>query len=434
MQLMQVCQSTTGIHDAGRSSIRATSAVARRVSRPGLLLMLCGSLWCGRAAAQDEIDAARKAKVNFNGVYVTPTLQLKELGIDSNVFNRNGEQTPDFTTTLSPGADLALPFAHRVLVTSHVDMDFVYYAQYANQRSINPNVSVGAKGFLRRVTLFADGHYLNSRQRLNQEIDARARRLDKSAGAGIDVKIFPKISTSVSARSGRVDYADAQVFRDVDLRQSLAEDLSSATAAISFKATPLTTFVLRGQAQRDRFLFSPFKSSDSYRLTPGVEFKPRALISGSAYIGFGRFTPQNALVPRFSGAVAALSLRYVLRSATALTATADRDVQYSYLEIEPYFVSTSAGLLLRRQLAGAFDATVGAQRFNYAYRDLLPAGLNPAAPRVDITYNLSSDVGYRLSRKARLGVGVSYWTRTSNKASEVGYSGFRFGSTLSYGV
>ena len=248
------------------------------------------------------------------------------------------------------------------------------------------------------------------------------------------MKIFPKISTSVSARSGRVDYADAQVFRDVDLRQSLAEDLSSATAAISFKATPLTTFVLRGQAQRDRFLFSPFKSSDSYRLTPGVEFKPRALISGSAYIGFGRFTPQNALVPRFSGAVAALSLRYVLRSATALTATADRDVQYSYLEIEPYFVSTSAGLLLRRQLAGAFDATVGAQRFNYAYRDLLPAGLNPAAPRVDITYNLSSDVGYRLGRKARLGVGVSYWTRTSNKASEVGYSGFRFGSTLSYGV
>ena len=406
----------------------------RRFFRRTILLALCACLWACRAAAQDEIDVARQAKLHVNGVYVTPTLQLKEFGIDSNVFNSNGQQTPDFTTTLSPGADLALPFAHRVLVTGHVDADFVYYAQYANQRSINPNLSVRAKGFLRRITLFAEGNYLNSRQRLNQEIDARARRLDTSAAAGIDVRIFPKLSASLSARRGRIDYADAQFFRDVDLRQSLAEDLSSATAAVSYKSTPLTTFVLKAQAQRDRFLFSPFKSGDSYRVMPGVEFKPRALISGSAYVGFGRFSPQNALVPRFDGAVAALSLRYSLRSATAITATFDRDVQYSYLEIEPYYLSTSVGLRIRRQLAGLFDATVGAQRFNYAYRNLVPAVLNPVAPRVDITYNLSSDVGYRLGRKARLGVGVSYWTRTSNRASEVSYSGFRFGSTLSYGA
>src|SRR6185503_5156047 len=133
------------------------------------------------AAAQQQIDEARKnARLHMAGLYVTPTFQIKEFGLDTNVFNQSGEATPDFVTTLSPGADLAFPIAHRALLTSHVDADLVYFAHYATERSINPNVSLRASGFFHRLTLFADGNYLNSRQRLNQEIDARARRTDKS--------------------------------------------------------------------------------------------------------------------------------------------------------------------------------------------------------------------------------------------------------------
>ena len=402
----------------------------RRVVPIAFSVCLCA----GQATAQNEIDEARKAKLSFRGVYVVPRLELKEFGVDSNVFNRNGEQTPDFTATLSPGAEFAAPIAHRALITVHLDADLVYYARYVNQRSINPNVSLRAKGFLRRISVFGEGSYLNSRQRLNQEIDARARRTDKSAAAGIELRIFPKLFTEVSVRADRIDYADAQFFRDVDLRQSLAEDARSATASIGYKATPLTTFVIRGMAQQDRFLFSRVKDSDIYRVTPGVEFRPRALISGSAYVGYGQLRPQNPLVPQFSGPVAAVSLRYTLRSATAFTLTTDRDTQYSYQEIEPYYVYTSVGLQVRRQLVGSLDATVAAQRFNNAYQDLRSPGSNTAVPRVDVTYNYGGDVGYRFGRKGRLGVGLSYWTRASNRASEVGYSGIRFGSTFSYGT
>lgn len=397
------------------------------------LFVMCACLWGRHAVAQDEINEARKAKLKLNGVYMTPTLQVKELGVDSNVFNLNGRQTPDFTTTLSPGVDLALPLDHRVLITSHVDGDFVYFAHFADQRSISPNVSLRAKGFLHRITLSAEGNYLNSRQRLNQEIDARARRTDKNVKAGIEARILPKLSLNVFGQTGRTEYADEQFFRDVNLGQSLTENFRSVTGSINYRATPLTTFVLRSEAQEDRFLFSPFKSSDSYRVMPGVEFKPRALISGSAYVGFRHVSPQSALVPRFSGAVAALSLRYSLHSATAFTVTVERDAQFSYQETEPYYVNTAVGLLVRRQLVGPFDATVGVGRYNYAYQGLLVLGVNPDAARVDITYNYSGDVGYRLGRKGRLGVGVSYWTRASNRASEVDYSTFRFGSTVAYG-
>lgn len=399
-----------------------------------IFVVICLGLCAVNAAAQDEIDEARKSRLKMMGVYVTPTLQLKEFGIDSNVFNQPGEQTPDFTATLSPGANLAVPFTHRALVTSHVDADFVYYARYANQRSINPNVTLRAKAFAHRLTLFGGGSYLNSRERLNQEIDARARRLDESVDAGLELRLAAKVSVSATALAGRIDYTDDQVFRGVDLRRALAEDFNSVPASIKYRVTPLTTFVLRGEARQDRFLYSQFKDGDSYRVTPGVEFKPRALIAGSAYVGYGHLSPQNALVPKFGGVVATLSLRYTLRSATAFTVTTDRDVQYSYQQTAPYFVSTAVGVLIRRQLTGPFDATVGAQRYNYAYRDLELPGVSPLAPRVDITHNFSSDIGYRLGRKGRMGIGVSYWTRASNRAAEVGYSGFRFGSTITYVV
>jgi hypothetical protein len=167
---------------------------------------------------------------------------------------------------------------------------------------------------------------------------------------------------------------------------------------------------------------------------PGVEFKPRALISGSAYVGFQRLRPLNGSVPEFRGVTAALSLRYSLRSATAFTVTLDRGVQNSYEEINPYFVSTAVGALVRRQLKGPFDTTVGAQRYYYAYRSLLTSLPNLEAPRVDLTYSYSADIGYRMGRKGRLGFGASYWTRDSNRQSAVAYQRFRIGSTFSYGV
>ena len=41
---------------------------------------------------------------------------------------------------------------------------------------------------------------------------------------------------------------------------------------------------------------------------PGVELKPRALISGSAYVGYRRFTPTTTgTLPTFNGLVSQLT-------------------------------------------------------------------------------------------------------------------------------
>ena len=103
--------------------------------------------------------------------------------------------------------------------------------------------------------------------------------------------------------------------------------------------TPLSTLVVRYERIEDAFAFSPARDSKSFRVMPGVEFKPRALINGSAYVGYRRFTPETpGALPEFSGLVAQLGLSYTLLGATTFGVSYSRDLTYSYEELQPFFI------------------------------------------------------------------------------------------------
>src|SRR5262245_621514 len=60
----------------------------------------------------EQIDQVRKeARSHLGPFYVTPRITLKELGVDSNVFNAAGEPESDFTATVTPSADIWIPVA-----------------------------------------------------------------------------------------------------------------------------------------------------------------------------------------------------------------------------------------------------------------------------------------------------------------------------------
>ena len=88
------------------------------------------------AGSAQSIDEVRKDyRIHAGPFYVKPALLLKELGVDTNVFNAAGEQKSDFTFTVTPQADLAVPFARRGLLTTTVGTDLVYYA-HLRQRAL----------------------------------------------------------------------------------------------------------------------------------------------------------------------------------------------------------------------------------------------------------------------------------------------------------
>ena len=135
-------------------------------------------------SAQSIDDVRTDYRIHAGPFHVNPALLLKELGVDTNVFNAAGEQKSDFTFTVTPQADIAVAFARRGLLRTTVGTDVVYYATYDSERSLDPSVRVRAEGYARRLTLFAEGDYLNTRQRPNFEIDVRSRHVENNLLAG----------------------------------------------------------------------------------------------------------------------------------------------------------------------------------------------------------------------------------------------------------
>ncbi len=387
----------------------------------------------------EQVDAVRReSRMHVGGLYFTPSIHLKEFGVDSNVFNAEGEQKSDFTFTLAPKADIWVPVARRALLQSTVETDLVWYAKYDTERSVDPQFTTRGEVFLRRITLFAENRFHNTRQRLNYEVDLRARHIDSATTVGAAVRVTPKFSIEAAGRRHQLRFDGDTFFDGASLQRTLNQTSTGLTLTARDRITPLTTLVVRVERVEDEFEFSPARNSRSIRVQPGIEFKPRALIKGSAFLGYRKFTPSQAgALPEFSGIVAQVGLSYTLMGATTFGVSYSRDLTYSYEELQPFFVNNRVGVSVRRALGRRLDVIVSADRHAYDYKDLLtlPAGasaLVAATPRRDLTWNYAGNIGYRLGQ-ARVAFGVSYWERESQTKTFRDYDNLRFGTNVTYG-
>jgi hypothetical protein len=384
-------------------------------------------------SAQSIDDVRKDYRIHGGPLYVNPTVLLKELGVDTNVFNQSGEAKSDFTFTLTPQADIAVPFARRALLKATVGSDLVYYATYDTERSLNPALRVRAEGYAHRLTLFAEGSYLNTRQRPNYEIDLRSRHLENNVLAGAQLRLTNRLAVELAAMRARAEYDADAVLAGTSLRQTLNRETSGLVGTVRHRLSPLTTLGVRFDRLTDNFTYSPVRDSRSFRVMPGVEFKPRALVSGTAWVGYRRFTPETpAVLPEFSGLVADLGLSYTLLGSTTFGVSYHRDLTYSYEAENPFFVDNSVGASVRRALGGRFDTIVSIDRHLYQYEQLLTLPVLPIG-REDTTWVYGANLGYRLRRQARIGFGVNYYQRDSSTVSFVQYDGLRFGATVNYG-
>ena len=388
------------------------------------------------AQSTDISEVRRKARAQAGPVYLTPAIELKELGVDSNVFNAPGDERSDFTVTVTPRVDVWIPVARRALVKAKVAADLVWFARYTSERSVDPQIVARAETYFRRLTLFAENAYLDTRQRPNHEIDVRSRRFENTALGGVGLTLTPKLSIQATARRFHTRYDADAGSEGADLQRTLNRTATGVQATAHHRLTPFTTIGLRYDNLLDRFEFVPARDARSSRVMPGVEFSPGALINGRAYVGYREFTPVRPdVLPAFNGLVAELELTYTLLGATSFGVRFRRDLAYSYEEEQPYFVENIVGGYVRRALGSRFDVLLSADRHRYEYEDFASgrAGSNVAPQRIDHTWNYAASVGYRMGRHGRVGFGVSYWARHSTTRRFRDYNSLRIGTTASYG-
>jgi hypothetical protein len=378
------------------------------------------------ALAQQAPGEDARARFRFGPLSINPKLSIANFGVDTNVFNSPDDPFRDFTATVTPGADAWLRM-NRAVLTSRTTTDWVHYQRAGSQRSFNLSQDWRLDVDLMHARPRMEGAYLRSRQRPNDEIDVRVQRKLVVAGAGVGVPIGSRVRLDFDARRSRFDFSQG-TYGDQTIARALNRDSDQAGIRLETDLTPLTTFAVSGEMIRDRFVYSTERDSDSVRVMPGFRFQPFAVVSGSAFVGFRRFTTTSAGVPDYTGLVANVELKYVLLDMFRLTGQFKRDIDYSLDLNEPFFVSTSSSLEATQMIGLNWDVVARLKSGSLLYE----SGLAGNASRTDRIVVVGLGVGRRLGDELRVGFDVDHLRRSSAVGTRA-FEGLRFGGSLTYG-
>ena len=229
----------------------------------------------------------------------------------------------------------------------------------------------------------------------------------------------------------RLTFDQDETFFGANLAAALNRTSDTADVKLRFKLTPLTTFAVNAGGSADRFSLDPIRNSDSIKVLSGFELKPFALISGKALVGYRRFNALDPGVPDYTGLVAAVDANYTV-SVTRLAVKFNRDLDYSYEPVQPYYALTDIVVSATERVTHAWDIVARGGWQSLAYSQLVSA--TPFPDRVDKTRLYGAGIGYWVGEILRIGVDANYYQRTSDTLTQHGYEGLRVGASFSYGL
>ena len=396
-----------------------------------VLVMAAGVLLIGvqaHAQVAPPPDPLESMAFRMGSLGLSPALAITDVGVDSNIFNESGEPREDFTATFTP--QLTARFrAGRVLLTGFNSTGFVYYLDFADERSINYVLNGRADLDAGRFQPFVAGDLQDTHERLNQEIDVRAGRMGRTGSAGLKILGGPRTAFIVIGRWHDFEFDSGETFEGVSLSTSLNRQVDTYEASLEHALTALTTLNVTAAWQDDRFDQSPERDARAFSIVPALNFDPIALVQGTLAVGYKKFEPRSSDLPEFSGVVVRTGVTYTLLERTRFEFRATRDVQYSFETLEPYYVGSGARLQITYRLTGPFELQGAASRDRLSYQSI-GSTLSERVDRVDL---FSAGVGYRLAENARLGLNWEYSRRLSDRPDRR-YDRRRLVASMLYGL
>jgi len=381
-----------------------------------------------QSPALPEPEQTGRFRAGF--IRYTPSIALTNLGVDTNVFNELEDPKEDFTFSVGPRAEFWSRLGSRALFYGNTGVDYQYFQEYESQRSFGTANIARVDVDLGRFTPFVEGTYTNTRIRPGFEIDERARRESLGGRAGVSVRVLSKTRVVAWAREEQFRFDSGEQFQDVDLSFALNRDSSYYGTGAEVELTPLTTFVVDYEAGEDRFVLSPERDADTYKVMPGFKFKPFALVDGNLFLGYRKFNTLDAVVPDFGGLIAKVDLGYTLR-ATRIAGEFNRDITYSFETIEPYYLQSDWTMSVTQKITSTWDVVGRAGRYSLNYETI---GVSDAVRRTDSGNRYGGGIGYTLGEYVRLGFDVNYMDRTSEADITRNYDGIRAGVSMTYGL
>ena len=404
--------------------------MAVNLARARFVLALAACVLWGstRADAQTQPpEPIETMPIHAGPVGLRPSLSVTSAGVDSNVFNSADNAQDDFTATIVPRIVARLR-AGRLMFSYGAATDFVYFKDFKDEESVNFGSDVRLDGNLGHLQPYISTGWVSTKDRLNAELDARAPRTQRTIIGGTRILVASRTTLVFNARRADLDFDEGTEFDGADLARNLNSRADSVEAGVQLALTPLTTLNLTTSVQHDRFDSAPERNANTIRVTPSLQFDPTSLIRGTVLVGYRHFETLDPVLPDYSGVIVQVLAGYTLLERTKFDLDLSRDVQYSYEDLEPYYLSTGGRLTVTHQLVGPFDVQAFGGRQSLGYRSTLGA----EESRTDRVETFGAGAGYRFHTQYRVGFTWEHNRRRSDRPDRR-YERDRLFASFTYG-
>ena len=257
------------------------------------------------------------------------------------------------------------------------------------------------------------------------ELGLKSRR--KESTYDVDAVYAPGGRLSFTGRAVRqaLRYDADAVYQGSSLHDNLNRNSDAVGGGFALALTPLTSFAAGAELTRDSFLYATNRDGSGYRAFAGAQFKPLAVLSGRAMVGYISFNPK-VIGASYGGPYYRVGIT-TAHGPWVLNVDGTRTVDFSFDPSKGYFITNGVDVY----------TTVAAMRnvevfLRGSLRNMDPKGLLAfAEPQRGITY-FKTGAAYRLGRLARLGVDVEKYDYASDVPG--GFKGVRVTTFLIYGV
>lgn len=395
-----------------------------------VLTILCLGTTVSYAQTIVPVDPLDSMPIRLGPLGLNPTLAVTNFGIDDNIFNEATDPKRDFTMTVTPRLQARLR-GGKMLLSGTVATGLVYYKEFDDERSIDYTAQGRVDMDFGWFQPYALASLLDTRERLNVELDVRAPRTETTVAVGTRLLLSPKTGLVFDVRTTGLEFAEGTFFDGVPLSQTLNSSTRSIEGGLELYVTPLTTFAVTASHQTDRFDESPERNSDTLRILPSIRMEAPAIVQGSLAVGYRRFSALDPVIPDYSGLVIKGSLTHTIAERTKLDLTVSRDVQYSFEPTEPYYLTTGFRFVVTQQLRETIDVRGIVGRDRLDYREETTTGV-PDDTRTDRARVFGAGVGYRFQANLRTGLDVEFAKRDSDRLDRR-YDRTRVFASLTYG-
>ena len=362
----------------------------------------------------------------------TPVLEVRDAGVDSNVFNTPTDPKEDVTATARAQVDSVLKLG-LLRATTGGSLEYNYFDRYTSERGFNRRVATHLEAPGLRVSPTASASWARVKERSGNEIDVRAPRTDLAYAGGIQARLTSRLSVIATAGLEKSTYEPGVTFHDVEVARQLDRETTMGRVTARVALTPFTSLSIDGTAAHDDFPFRPAAATDNGRVDARFEFAPDAVIHGAASIGYHSMQPYyrgtaRSVAAAYSGVTSSVDLGYALLGVTRFNAHFSRDANYSLYVDQPYYLSTAGGLQILQRLFGPFDLDLRGTVEKLDY----PQTETEAAHR-DTAGTFGGGLSIHVSRHAVLSLLYDRTERRSPLGREFEYQRRRVYSTMTYG-